>query len=299
MSYYRLITETGPGNARGLAECLEACGALAVSIEDAGDRPRFDNPSHTTPLWTRNRVSGLFAAEQDPAVLRRRLGEAGFDPQAFRLETLEDADWSRVWMERYRPLRFGERLWVCPSWCAPPAAEGAVVVSLDPGLAFGTGTHASTALCLEWLARHPPAGGDVLDYGCGSGILAIAALKLGAARAVAVDVDPQALQVTRTNAAANGVTVTTARPGELAPELQTEVVLANILAEPLMALAPQLTARVAPGGVLLLAGLLATQADAVRRRYERGFTFTTHEREEWVLLEGRRRPTPGTSGATL
>ena len=206
-----------------------------------------------------------------------------------KVESLGDRDWSTTWRDSFHKMQFGNRLWVCPTGESVPD-EDAVVISLDPGLAFGTGTHATTALCLEWLDANQPAGRQVIDYGCGSGILAIAACKLGAAHVVAVDIDPQALQATRANGASNGVAeeFNVLFPSELATA-PVDLVLANILANPLIELADTLVDLVMPGGRIVLTGILAEQADAVMAAYDQWFTF--HEpvcREEWVLLEGER-----------
>jgi ribosomal protein L11 methyltransferase len=193
-------------------------------------------------------------------------------------------------MERYRPLRFGQRLWVCPSWLVPPDL-GAVTIMLDPGLAFGSGSHATTALCLEWLERQSLTGKSVIDYGCGSGILAIAALKLGARAAWGIDTDPQALAVSRENAARNGIgpELTLFLPAQAPADMRADRVLANILAGPLMELAARLTAMVRPGGGLALSGMLANQAEEVSKHYMQDFDLTLETRDDWVLLSGIRR----------
>jgi ribosomal protein L11 methyltransferase len=193
-------------------------------------------------------------------------------------------------MDEYHPMRFGQHLWIVPSWSEPPAPE-AVNILLDPGLAFGTGIHPTTALCLEWLDAHPPTGKLVVDYGCGSGVLAIAALRLGARHAWAVDIDPQALTATEDNADKNGIAagnLYTAGPDGL-PPMQADLVMANILAGPLVELAPELTQLLAPGGRLLLSGILAEQADEVRRAYPEIDWQAHSEREQWACLAGQRK----------
>lgn len=194
-------------------------------------------------------------------------------------------------MDDFRPMRFGQRLWICPSWDEPPAGD-AISILLDPGLAFGTGTHPTTALCLEWLDAHPPAGLEVIDYGSGSGILAVAALKLGAARVTAVDIDPQALTATRDNAARNGVDDARLHVDypEALGETTADLVLANILAGPLVELAPAMAGRVRPGGAIVLSGILREQADTVRQAYTAWFDMDPPAfREDWTRLTGRRR----------
>jgi len=275
-------------------ELLLAHGAQSVTQVDAADDPVLEPAPGEAPLWPRTRTIGLFDEDRDlaPAIvaLRETLpdGEAAIITSA----ALEDQEWVRVWLRDWRPLRFGRRLWVCPRAKLDEIADpGAVVVALDPGLAFGTGTHPSTALCLEWLAGADLAGKSVLDYGCGSGLLAIAALKLGAARATAVDIDPQALTATRENAQANGVadrlTVLAAADYRERPH---DVTLANILAGPLAALAPRLAASTLSGGAIVLAGLLPAHAPEVQRAYAATCDWRpVTEREGWVRLEGRRR----------
>ncbi len=218
---------------------------------------------------------------------------------ACQLQTLPDRDWQTVWQERFKPMRFGTNLWVCPSWCTPPQGD-AINVFIDPGLAFGSGNHPSTQLCLEWLAQYTFEGESVIDYGCGSGILAIAALKLGAQCAWGVDNDPRARQVSQNNAAHNGVAERyEALPPEALPEsLATDIVLANILARPLIELAPHLISLLRPGGSLVLAGLLEDQLATVSRQYARKLDLETHFYREgasghrWTMLVGTKaRPT--------
>ena len=221
--------------------------------------------------------------------LRRFLHTA--DLPECRLTALEERDWVRAWLDHFHPMRFGRRLWICPSCQTPPDPE-AVNIRLDPGLAFGTGAHPSTALCLEWLDSADLRGQTLLDYGCGSGILAIAAAKLGAQRVWAVDIDPQALMASDDNAAENEVEdrIELADPSELPATLTVDILIANILAGVLIRLAPELARRVKPGGRLALAGILEAHADAVHAVFNRDFIFgSRRQREDWVLLEGRRR----------
>jgi ribosomal protein L11 methyltransferase len=275
-------------------EVLFAQGALSVTQVDAADDPVLEPGPGETPLWPRTRTTGLFEEDADLAAVIGALRATLPDGDAAIVTTaeLEDQEWVRIWLRDWKPLKFGARLWVSPrAKLAEVVDPGAVVVALDPGLAFGTGTHPSTALCLDWLAGAALAGRSVLDYGCGSGLLAIAALKLGAARAVAVDIDPQAITATRENAAVNGVgdrlQALLAADYRDAPH---DIVLANILAGPLAALAPRLTAAAAPGGALVLAGLLPSHAADVQRAYAASFDFRpVVERGGWVRLEARKR----------
>jgi ribosomal protein L11 methyltransferase len=299
MSWQQFSLEAGDLNPELIADFFENQGALSVSFADAADQPLFEPEPGTTPLWSATRVTALFEATADLSALKQRLASTFGATLVGRLgeETLQDQDWERAWLDQFHPMQFGRRLWVCPAGQRPAHAEGAVLIDLDPGLAFGTGTHATTALCLQWLDGHPPENQRVLDYGCGSGILAIAALKLGAAAAWGVDIDQQALWASRENAARNGVDagLMTGLP-EALPDQRFDVVLANILANPLIELAPRLAGLVRAGGDLVLSGILGEQADAVRAAYERWFSLSeTAERDGWVRLHGVRAsslPTP-------
>ncbi|MDU6435567.1 MAG: 50S ribosomal protein L11 methyltransferase, partial [Pantoea sp.] len=208
-----------------------------------------------------------------------------------KIEQIEDKDWEREWMDNFHPMRFGERLWICPSWRDVPDPD-AVNVMLDPGLAFGTGTHPTTSLCLSWLDGLDLAGKTVIDFGCGSGILAIAALKLGAAQAIGIDIDPQAIQASRDNAERNGVAdrLSLYLPHQQPENLQADVVVANILAGPLRELAPLISVLPKTGGHLGLSGVLASQADGVCEAYADRFTLDpVAEKEEWCRITGVRR----------
>ncbi|RMG29089.1 MAG: 50S ribosomal protein L11 methyltransferase [Gammaproteobacteria bacterium] len=289
MTWVRLILEAEGEDPQALATRLEALGAASVTFEDAGDEPLLEPGVGETPLWRRTRVIGLFEAGQGRRA-RQRLAHALPEATRLALEPLPDRDWTRAWLDAFRPLRFGRRLWVVPSGFAPPP-EAEVVLRLDPGLAFGTGTHPTTALCLEWLEAHPPEGQEVVDYGCGSGILAVAACLLGAVQVVAVDHDPQALAATRANAQRNRVhdRIQACRP-EDAPAGTADLVLANILANPLIELAPRLAGRVRPGGRIVLSGILEAQAGAVAAAYAPMFALAPPRvREGWVCLEGVRK----------
>jgi len=292
MPWLQLLMDSSADAAERLAEAMSAAGAAAVTLQDSADQPLYEPPPGATPLWRATRVVGLFDADEEgEAVLARLRGALDGAPlPPWRWELLEDREWSRVWEERFAPMRFGERLWIVPGAHTPPVAD-AVNIRLDPGLAFGTGTHPTTRLCLEWLDRHPPAGLQVIDYGCGSGILALAAARLGALSVAAVDNDPQALIATRENARRNEVaSLVHPFPPESLPEVPADLLLANILAGPLISLAPRLTRLVRPGGRLLLSGILEPQADAVESAYSDSFHFTPAACQEgWVRLVGKRR----------
>lgn len=292
MPWLQLIVESTPDSAPHLEVILLAAGAAAVTLQDGADQPLYEPPPGATPLWSSTRVVGLFEGDCDMRAVAAGLvaayGEGAVPP--YRIEALEDRDWVRAWMDDFKPMRFGERLWVVPSGFDAPDPQ-AVNMHLDPGLAFGTGTHPTTALCLEWLDRHPPVDRRVIDYGCGSGILAIAALLLGAARAVGVDNDPQALIASRDNGEKNGVAgrLDVSAPGRhgAAP---APLLLANILAGPLVELAPRLTALVEPGGEIVLSGILDHQAAEVAAAYAGAFEMAPATvRDGWARLSGKKR----------
>ena len=270
-----------------LEEALQEAGAGAISLLDPGGEPVLEPAPDDQPLWPTLTVQALLPPGVDVdaflARVRARSGGCGGDWQA---APVAERAWERAWMDEFRPMRFGRRLWIVPTSWDPPE-PGAANLRLDPGLAFGTGTHPSTALCLEWLDTRLAPGSRVLDYGCGSGVLALAALRLGAAGAQAVDLDPQALTATASNAVANDLDGRLeAGPPDAARPAQ--VVLANIVAGTLTELAPRLASVVEPGGRLVLSGILEHQAEAVRRAYPPGLVFgPPRRRDGWVLLEAR------------
>jgi ribosomal protein L11 methyltransferase len=277
----------------GRAEALlETLGALSVTLEDAADQPLLEPKPGETPLWDTTVVTGLFDAAVDTGTLNRALDQ-GMDGLAseIRVDTLEDQPWERAWMDHFHPMRFGKRLWICPhGQSLPEDAVEPVVLHLDPGLAFGTGTHPTTALCLEWLDGTNLRGKSVVDFGCGSGVLGIAALLLGARQVFAVDHDPQAVRATLDNARDNGVAdrLTACLPGA-APGEVADLVLANILAGTLIELAGPLCDSVKPGGALVLSGILDDQADAVAAAFSPRIAFRPIARQDgWVLLWGIR-----------
>jgi len=272
------------------AACFEA-GASAVTFADAADDPVLEPLPGEVRLWRHTRLTVLFAQPADAPELARALGRAlHISPQRIDSRHLEDRPWEREWLRDFHAMRFGERLWVCPHHERVGEAD-AVVVKLDPGLAFGTGTHASTALCLTWLDAQLAPGTRVVDFGCGSGVLAVAAALLGAAEVHAFDIDPQALTATAENAAANGVTATV-HVHALAATLPAtcDVLLANILAGTLCALAPQFAHAVAAGGAAVLAGILEHEVPDVTAAYSPWFDVRRFgARDGWAALSGRRR----------
>ncbi len=236
-------------------------GAQAVTFMDAKDVPVYEPMPGETPLWGETEVMGLFDAETDPAPTITFFQQIFGEDVGYKVDQLEDKDWVREWMDHFHPMQFGERLWICPSWRDVPNPD-AVNVMLDPGLAFGTGTHPTTALCLQWLDGLDLAGKTVVDFGCGSGILGIAALKLGAARVIGIDIDPQAIQASRDNAERNGVAdqIELYLPADQPQDVEADVVVANILAGPLRELAPLIAGHGKAGSLMALSGVLESQA---------------------------------------
>lgn len=317
-----LVLHCREAQAEAFSDALLEAGALSVSVEDAdegtaGERPLFGEPGGEPDVqaWDRNRVVALLSDGADPAqLIEAALADSGLDAslgQDWFLRDVPDADWVRLTQSQFGPIEISGKLWIIPSWhkvadpnaardglppdlaSAPDAepaymAPGVVRIELDPGLAFGTGSHPTTHLCLAWLEADMPAGATLLDYGCGSGILAIAARKLGAGTTLAVDIDPQAVQSTIDNAAANGVELSAMLPAGL-PEGGFQVVVANILSNPLKVLAPMLAGRVAPGGHLVLSGVLERQAQEVAAAYAPWIAMSVwRAREGWVCLHGQR-----------
>lgn len=293
MPWLQLKLDSNKQDTPRLEEVLEWAGASAIMMEDAADQPLFEPPLGTTPLWDATRIVALFTIDSEmDAILDFITDQFGSLPP-HRVEILEDIAWERAWMDHYHPMSFGNRLWVVPSWTPPPQPD-AINLLLDPGLAFGTGTHATTALCLEWLDGLDLKDKLVIDYGCGSGILAIAALLLGAKHAWCVDMDPQALQATRDNAERNGVSdrVTVCFPEDM-PSVKAEVIVANILAGPLAELAPTLAELCQAEGVLAVSGIIEPQVDDLRAAYAPWFDlqYLQMKEENWCRLSGPRLST--------
>lgn len=301
MPFLQLALAVGSADPAPFEEALLGAGALSITLEDAADNPVLEPAPGTTPLWPSVQIKALFDADADPAQIEAALRKVLSRPVPdLDFQELADRIWEREWLKDFHPMRFGKRLWICPDGQRPssgllpvPSARSPqpCFIDLDPGLAFGTGTHPTTALCLEWLDGADLHGKTVLDYGCGSGVLAIAALKLGAASAAAVDIDPQAVTATLDNAQRNGVadrlTVSTVAGMDAAP---ADAVLANILAEPLEALAPVLAALVRSGGNIVLSGLLTHQASRVAQQYAPWFDIGPMSvRDDWARIDGVRR----------
>jgi ribosomal protein L11 methyltransferase len=290
--WLRLSLEAIQHTPEQLEEALLQAGAMAVTLEDAGNLPILEPLPGATPLWPRTRVTGLFDAQTDIEAVKetmRRNLDTDRLPEC-RMAKLENRDWVRAWMDGFHPMPFGKRLWVCPSSQSPPDPK-AVNLLLNPGLAFGSGTHPTTALCLEWLDGAELTDTTVIDYGCGSGILAIAAAKLGARQVWAVDIDPQALQASEQNAAINEVNenIFLTTP-EAMPIMAVDILLSNILAGILIGLASRFSQFVKTGGRVLLAGILDHQAREVQAAFKPWFNLCSQRRrEEWVLLEAIRK----------
>jgi ribosomal protein L11 methyltransferase len=295
MKFYEIEFPLAALSAESVEAALLDAGASSITFLDGGDEPVLEPKPGEVRLWSDTRVRALFQESSDAALslhhLAAMLGPHVTDTA--RVRPVEDQVWERAWLIGWKSMRFGRRLWVCPRDADAPEDSDAVVVRLDPGLAFGTGTHPTTALCLQILDSLDLAGRTVLDYGCGSGILGIAALKMGAAAVIAVDLDPQALLATRDNANRNGVASQMTVQGIEAPVAEVYCVVANILAGPLIELAPVLTDACEPGGVLLLSGLLKGQAYAVKAAYAPGFDMVqVVERDEWCCIYARRAQEP-------
>ncbi|HGS4882523.1 TPA: 50S ribosomal protein L11 methyltransferase [Vibrio parahaemolyticus] len=281
-------------NAEQIGDMLmEETGALSVTFLDAQDTPVFEPLPGETRLWGDTDILALYDAEADTNFISDQIKASNMLAEnfAYKVEQLEDKDWEREWMENFHPMKFGERLWICPSWREVPEPD-AVNVMLDPGLAFGTGTHPTTALCLEWLESMDLSGKTVIDFGCGSGILAIAAIKLGAEKVIGIDIDPQALLASKDNAERNGVAdkLEVYLPQNQPEGLIADVVVANILAGPLRELAPIIKGLVKPNGALAMSGVLDTQAEDVASYYRDELHIDPIvEQSEWCRISGRKQ----------
>lgn len=303
MSWTEIVIEAPRAQAEPLSDALMEAGALSVSVEDAdegteAERPLFGEPGMEPEehAWEHSRVVALIDADVDAGALVRAAGEQCGIAQVlpFSLRSVAEQDWVRVTQSQFEPIHIGEKIWVVPSWHDAPE-PGALVLELDPGLAFGTGSHPTTRLCMEWLEQHVGAGQSLLDYGCGSGILAMLAHKLGASPVDGVDIDPQAIVSARDNGERNHCAdIHWFLPeafGTDRTDTRYDVVAANILSGPLKLMAPMLCGRVAPGGALVLSGVLARQADEVIAAYARDIALSVWaEREGWVALAGRKEP---------
>jgi ribosomal protein L11 methyltransferase len=289
MPFLQLTLQLGKADPSPIEDALFAIGALSVTLEDAADDPILEPAPGALPLWPTVNVKALFDANADPGKLIESLKSQITQLPPASFETIEDRPWEREWLKDFHAMQFGKKLWVCPDGQRPVDPD-AIIIDLDPGLAFGTGTHATTSLCLQWLDAHAPVGKSVIDYGCGSGILAIAALKLGATTAHGVDIDHQALIASRSNAERNQVeqNLTLALHDR---DLQAaDVVLANILAGPLAELAPKLATLTKLGGQIVLSGVLQEQADSIQTCYSQWFTMDAIAYQDgWARLSGQRQ----------
>lgn len=293
MPWIQLKINTSGVKAEEVGDAMMESGAVSVTFQDTHDAPIFEPLPGETRLWGDTDVIGLYDAETDMKQVIALLEHFPLPGKNFahRIEQLEDKDWEREWMDNFHPMQFGKRLWICPSWRDVPDAN-AVNVMLDPGLAFGTGTHPTTALCLEWLDGLDLTDKTVIDFGCGSGILAIAALKLGAKHAVGIDIDPQAILASKDNAERNGVAdrLSLYLPKDQPANLRADVVVANILAGPLRELAPLISVLPTENGHLGLSGILSSQAESVMEAYRGAFTLdAVKEKEEWCRITGVRK----------
>lgn len=294
MAWLQLHIPCAPEQVQAIEEQLQNLGALSITYRDHADQPILEPALGETPLWRQTAITALFDSECDCDFINQQLTQGVANPAAHHWEIVEDKDWEREWMQHFQPIHCGGQLWICPSWREPPEPD-AVNVMLDPGLAFGTGTHPTTLLCLQWLAEfaatNPLRDLNIIDYGCGSGILGIAALKLGGKQLLGIDIDPQALLATRDNAERNHIAptrVTTSLPAA-ATLTPAPLVFANILAGPLIDLAPTLINCLAPQGWLCLSGILTNQGDQVVSAYADHCELITRRRqEEWLQLVLRR-----------
>ena len=294
MPWWELTVECDQQELEQVEETLLQLGAISITVTDAQDEPIYEPLPGETPLWSQSRVSALFEQTLALQELNDRLISHLPTHLAATLETreLQDEIWERSFLERYQPMQFGEKLWICPSWLEPPDPDACNII-LDPGLAFGTGSHPTTALCLEFLDQHPPRDKSVLDYGCGSGILAIAAFKLGASRVSCIDIDPQALTATADNARRNDIDpelLHIASPDQQAL-VPVDYLMANILSGPLIELEPKFTSLIQPGGQLLLSGILTEQKQQIIEAYQQHFILDAVKiRDDWCRVSGIRKP---------
>ncbi len=294
MPWIQLILPIEQAQHSQAEQALLDAGALSVTFKDAEDKPVLEPLPGETPLWDKLILTGLFEADTNTAQLQSEIRQQLGKDIPLRIEALEDKDWVRAWMDDYKPMQFGKNLWVCPKHLPPPNPD-AINLMLDPGLAFGTGTHPTTALCLQWLDAHPPKNKTVLDFGCGSGVLAIAALMLGADDCDATDIDPQALTASVDNALANHVNdkLRVMLAKDMAAQQrhnQYDVVLANILAGPLRELAPTLASHTRSGGDIVLSGILESQANDIKQAYSPWFNcLSISIQDEWVRIHGIKK----------
>lgn len=295
MSWLEIHIKTTNDHAHALGDELAFIGAQAVTFHDAGDQPIYEPDPNAMALWPETVIVGLFnyTTNMQPIIGFLEQQQAHGLIHQFHIEHVADRDWERICLEHFKPIQCGKRLWICPSWHTPPDSA-AVNVILDPGLAFGTGTHPTTFMCLEWLDTHITGQEQVIDYGCGSGILGIAAIKLGAQHVLAIDNDPQALQATTQNSQRNHIekhALSTHFPNEIKQlDVKCDILIANILMQPLIELAAHFATLSQSQSKILLSGILVEQVDLIREAYQPWFNLTeTKARGEWALLAGTHK----------
>lgn len=292
MAWHQISVISDATASPDISDFLSELGAISVTFMSAADKPVYEPDIGETKIWEQTKTIALFELDASPEIIKTLLIQQ-FPENAvhdWSTEILQDQTWERAWMEHFQPMQFAERLWVYPSG-QEQSRPGTVSLTLDPGLAFGSGTHPTTALCLEWLAEHDVAGKTVIDFGCGSGILAVAAVLLGAKEAHAIDIDPQALTATQDNAQKNQVAskIKTYLPEEFT-QVSADIVVANILAKPLIELSTSISTLVQPQGQLVLSGILKEQADSVSTAYQTGFTMhATVIQGDWCRLDGLKK----------
>lgn len=290
MSWLELTIQTKESDTESVSDFLEQANAVSITWKAADEQALFEPDLNTTPLWQRVEVNALFSEDTSISDLMDAL-QREFDDKTIlksSFKVVPDKCWERVWLDDFKAMRFGQRLWVCPTTMEPPDPSG-VIVRLDPGLAFGTGTHPSTALCLEWLDTHMQSGQTLIDYGCGSGILAIAALKCGAKKVFAIDHDEQAIEATQANARQNAISpeqISCLFPQQLTQDIKADVLMANILAKPLMDLAKVFKQHLKKDGLCVLAGILSEQVESIQQHYvEQGFSCVDiQHKNEWARI---------------
>ncbi|RUM91648.1 MAG: 50S ribosomal protein L11 methyltransferase [Thiomicrospira sp.] len=293
MAWIQINTTVSEALAEPLSDAFMEVNAASVTFADAKDQPIFEPEIGTTPIWNQTKVIGLFDAETDiPAIISQLETLIPDIPaECYSIEALEDKDWIRAWMDQFQPMQFGSRLWIIPSWCDIPEPE-AVNLMLDPGMAFGTGTHPTTALCLTWLDQNPPTDLTVIDYGCGSGVLALASEKLGAKQVKGTDIDPQAIIASQQNAERNEADIEFKLVKEFHSD-PVDLLIANILAGPLKELAPEFIRLMKPNATLVLSGLLSNQAaDLISFYQQQGFQLIAqNDLDEWSQLSFKKLAT--------
>lgn len=291
MTWLQLHTILAENQIDEFSEALEESGCLSIDLASATEEEIIEPTPQTTPLWGKTAITALFAADTDMLKVIASLHQLiSFPMPDFTIDTLAEQNWLENLQREFTPMQFGENLWIHSSWNQPSPNPDAISVLLDPGLAFGTGTHPTTALCLGWLAENPPKDKTIIDYGCGSGILAVAAIKLGAKQAWATDIDPQALQATVHNATNNQVAeqLIVTLP-DSPPSWQADIIISNIILRPLIELMPTFTNLLKPNGLVVLSGILERQLDDLITVYQNSFEILGYTiNEDWACLVGRR-----------